>query len=219
MGKISTILIPEQKIILDELIKEDYLKSGFYFTGGTALSEFYLQHRYSEDLDFFSEKSFNQQIILSLMEKYSKKYKFSQQSRFAEVVYIFNLTFPNDVALKVDFSFYPYKRVKKGKEYHGFPIDSLLDIAVNKLMTVSQRTDIKDFVDLYFLSQDFFVWDLIEGVKVKFHQKIDPVLLASDLLKIEDFSELPRMIKPLNLKALKNFYRNLAKQLGKTAVE
>ncbi|MDR1696214.1 MAG: nucleotidyl transferase AbiEii/AbiGii toxin family protein [Endomicrobium sp.] len=25
----------------------------FYFSGGTALSEYYLRHRYSEDLDFF----------------------------------------------------------------------------------------------------------------------------------------------------------------------
>lgn len=29
---------------------------GFYLTGGTALSEFYLQHRYSDDLDFFTRK-------------------------------------------------------------------------------------------------------------------------------------------------------------------
>ncbi|MBI5729257.1 MAG: nucleotidyl transferase AbiEii/AbiGii toxin family protein [Candidatus Magasanikbacteria bacterium] len=30
----------------------------FYLTGGTALAEYYLHHRYSEDLDFFSEASF-----------------------------------------------------------------------------------------------------------------------------------------------------------------
>ena len=28
----------------------------FYLTGGTALSRFYLNHRYSEDLDFFTNR-------------------------------------------------------------------------------------------------------------------------------------------------------------------
>jgi predicted nucleotidyltransferase component of viral defense system len=31
--------------------------SGFYLTGGTALSRFYTQHRYSDDLDFFIHKN------------------------------------------------------------------------------------------------------------------------------------------------------------------
>lgn len=34
-------------------IVEDY---DFYLTGGTALSRFYLNHRYSDDLDFFAHK-------------------------------------------------------------------------------------------------------------------------------------------------------------------
>jgi predicted nucleotidyltransferase component of viral defense system len=50
MGK-NTILIKEQKSILDLISKNQYLKSNFYFTGGTALSEIYLQHRLSEDID------------------------------------------------------------------------------------------------------------------------------------------------------------------------
>jgi predicted nucleotidyltransferase component of viral defense system len=32
------------------------LKDAFFLTGGTALSEFYLQHRISDDLDFFTEE-------------------------------------------------------------------------------------------------------------------------------------------------------------------
>lgn len=31
------------------------IQSDFFFTGGTALSVCYLQHRYSDDLDFFTE--------------------------------------------------------------------------------------------------------------------------------------------------------------------
>lgn len=33
--------------------------AGFYLTGGTALSAYYLNHRISDDLDFFSEQEFS----------------------------------------------------------------------------------------------------------------------------------------------------------------
>ncbi len=217
MGKIS-ILTQEQKIILDELTNNNYFKSRFYFTGGTALSHYYFQHRYSEDLDFFSENKFENLTILTLIEKLKNKHHFDFQSRFVEVVYRFNLIFKNGTNLKVDFGFYPYKRVEKGIQDKGLTVDSLLDIAINKLMTINQRTDIKDFVDLYYLLDKFTVWDLIEGVRVKFHQDNEPILVASDLLKIEDFHTLPKMILPLSLPELKDFFRSLAKKLGLKAV-
>lgn len=67
MGKIQ-LQTREQKIILDEVKQSDFLKSHFYFTGGTALSAAYLHHRYSDDLDFFSEKQFDNQTIFTLEE-------------------------------------------------------------------------------------------------------------------------------------------------------
>ena len=103
MGKIH-IFTKEQKIILDAITKSKYLQSSFYFTGGTALSSFYLSHRYSDDLDFFSQKKIDNQILLTLMEEWGRKYNFSFKSRFIEVVYIFNLVFKNKTQLKVDFS-------------------------------------------------------------------------------------------------------------------
>ena len=44
-------LYPFQDKILKILGKAD---TEFYLTGGTALSRFLLNHRYSDDLDFFS---------------------------------------------------------------------------------------------------------------------------------------------------------------------
>jgi len=218
MGKIS-ILTQEQKNVLDELTNNKFFRSQFYFTGGTALAHYYLQHRYSEDLDFFSENKFDNLAVLSLVEELKKKFHFDFQSRFAEVVYRFNLTFKNNTTLKIDFGIYPYKRVEKGINYKGLAIDSLLDIAINKLMAVNQRTDIKDFVDLYYLLKKFTIWDLMQGVKVKFHQENEPLLIAYDLLKIEEFTTLPKMIKPLTLDELKIFYRQKAKELGMKQVQ
>lgn len=218
MGKIQ-ILTQEQKNIISAVVKSDYLQSQFYFTGGTALSAVYFQHRYSEDLDFFSIQEFDNQIILTLMEDWKRKYKFTFTSEFREVVYMFNLTFQNDEILKVDFGKYPYKQIEKGRVYEGISVDSLLDIAVNKLLTITQRTNVKDFVDLYFLLQDFTVWDLMEGVRVKFNMKLEPFIVATDFLKVEDFDYLPKMIKPLSLEELQVYFRKRAKEMGKISVE
>lgn len=219
MGKIP-ILTKEQEIILGEITKISFFKKNFYFTGGTALSTFYLHHRLSEDLDFFSEKKFDNQIILTLMQELSKKLKFEIQSNFNEVVYIFNLKFNNGAKLKVDFGYYPYKKIVDERLiFEDFKLDSLRDIATNKLLTISQRTDIKDFVDLYFLLDEFTIWDLIDGVKFKFRIKIEPFIIAGDFLKIEGFEVLPKMIKPLKLAELKDFFRDKAKKLGRVAIE
>lgn len=217
MGKIQYIT-QEQEIILDEVRKNDFLRSRFYFTGGTALSAFYLQHRYSEDLDFFSEEEFDNQAIFTLVSEWSKKHNFTFTSRFAQVVYIFMLKF-NKTELKVDFARYPYKRLEKGLTIDNLEIDSLLDIAVNKLLTITQRTDVKDFVDLYFLLRKFTIWDLTPGVKVKFNIEIEHFLLGADFLKVEDFDFLPRMIVPLTLPDLKEFFREKAKEIGSKSVE
>lgn len=218
MGEIST-LTKEQKIILGEVRTNEFLKSQFYFTGGTALSAFYLHHRQSEDLDFFSKDKFNNQIIFTVVEEWSKKHRFKFQARFNEVVYIFILNFQDGASLKVDFGYYPYQLLSESKIKDKIKIDSLLDIAVNKLLTIQQRTDVKDFVDLYYLLDKFTIWDLIEGVRHKFRVKMEPFLLAGDFMKVNRFENLPKMIKPLKLDKLKSFFINHAQKLGKMAVK
>lgn len=205
----------EQKYIFDKVKASEYLRSNFYFTGGTALSYFYLQHRFSEDLDFFSENKFDQEAILQEVESWINGKKFSFGRQVKEVVSIYDLHFANNEKVKVDFGYYPHKRVEAGKFYEGFSIDSLLDIAINKLATINQRSQVKDFVDLYFLLQEFTIWDLLEGVKIKFRMKLEPWILAADMVYMVDkFKFLPRMIKKLELKDLQSFFRQTAKELG-----
>lgn len=219
MGEMP-IFTPEQKLIFDQVKKTEFMHNRFYFTGGTALSEFYLHHRYSEDLDFFSENEFSYEDILSQIRQWALKFNFSFKAEPKEIVKMFFLDFENGVNLKIDFGYYPYKRVEKGLVFEEITVDSLLDIAINKLSTVNQRSSVKDFVDLYYLLDKFTLWDLIEGVKIKFRQELDPWLLSSDLAYVvEKFDVLPRMIKPLTLDELKNFFREKAKELGRTAIE
>ncbi len=213
MGQV-TIITPEQKLLLEEFRNDPYLPLHFYFTGGTALSLYYLQHRESIDLDFFSTQPFDPQNITEKVTAWSSKYNFSISYVPIEKTHIFNLTLPNGKAVKVDFAYYPYKQVEKGKVIDGVTVDSLADIAINKLLTVEQRLEVKDFVDLYYLLQKFTIGDLLAGVKVKFHLEIDPFVLASDFLKVEGFDFLPNMIKPLTLDQLQAYFTKRAKEVG-----
>ncbi len=119
----------------------------------------------------------------------------------------------------MDFSYFPHKRLENGGMHRQLSVDGLLDIAVNKILAITQRIEVKDFVDLYFLLQKFSVWDLREGVRIKFQRDLEPMLLGADLLSVEDFTFLPKMHLPLTLDELKAFFREEAKKLGRDVVE
>lgn len=210
---------PQQKVIVEAFKKEPSLVKQFYLTGGTALSVFYLGHRRSEDLDFFSEEKFEPTKIVDLVQKWARVYNFEVAIRQVENVLIFRIKFENGGKTKVDFNYYPYKRVKKGKVTNGLVVDSLWDIAINKLLLVNQRTDVKDFVDLYFLKDKLTVWDLIRGVKVKFGFELDPILIAADFLKVEEFDFLPKMLVPLNISELSEYFKQKSKEVSESVTE
>lgn len=220
MGKANQRIdfTPKQQIIFEEFKQSDFLRQNFYFTGGTALSAVYLHHRLSDDLDFFSQEKFDTLPIVNLVTEWGRKLKFKINSREEEVVRVFLLQFKDKEKLKVDFGYYPYKRLRPGQVIDSVEIDSLFDIAVNKLQTTHQRNNVKDFVDLYFLLKQFTVWDLIEGVRVKFRMEVDPYTISTACLKTEKFDSLPKMLTPLDLAELKSFYTDLAKKLSKRVV-
>jgi predicted nucleotidyltransferase component of viral defense system len=77
----NPILIEDQKNFL-AYFRASPLCEIFYLTGGTALSAFYLRHRLSEDLDFFSEEGVSIEQVLSFVKsvplvsevQYERKY-------------------------------------------------------------------------------------------------------------------------------------------------
>lgn len=215
----DTILNREQKQILEKLSESQFIKTNFYFSGGTALSEVYLKHRESIDLDFFSDSEYSQQEVLRIISTIAKDLDVEVESQVQETTQIYFLRFI-ERNLKLDFAYYPYKRLQEGSYYMGFQIDSKMDIAVNKLMLIgSQRTEVKDFVDLYFLLQEFSVWDLVNGVKVKFNIKLEPYMIATDFTAVKSFDFLPKMHRELSLESLKEFFIKTAREMGNGAVK
>lgn len=216
MGKVTFTALQES--IFEKFSKNKLLCKKFYFTGGTTLAAFYLHHRESEDLDFFSEENFENQHINIFVDQIAKKFKSELRFTQIEDTRIYELFRGNKLLIKIDFNYYPYKRLKRGLKVQGVAIDSI-DIAVNKLQTMISRTQVKDFVDLYFLLKKFTLWDLLYGVKKKFKIDEDLVLLGTDFLKVEEFDVLPKMLVPLDLIELKKFYKDLAKTVGMKIVK
>lgn len=217
MGKVN--LNQEQAYFLKLVAAEKRLSSVFYLTGGTSLSAFYYNHRYSEDIDLFTDKPYDQDFVRAWMNKEKTKHKW--QLKYTQVFerQTYEIS-TKRFSLKAEFVHYPYRQLEAPTEnYHGILIDSKADIAVNKLLTISQRTTTKDFVDLYFLLQkDFSWWDLMHGVEKKFGIEIDKIYLSSLLTKTEDLNSLPRMKEKLTIEELKTFFQKEAKKLALTMV-
>ncbi len=204
-----------QQVVFDEFSKNKELRDNFYFGGGTALSVFYLHHRYSDDLDFFSEKEFDKDLVIKFINDLSSQIKAEVKMTKKNMVMWFELQKGKEI-LKVDFLNFPYKRVDKGNIYQSVNIDSPLDIGTNKLLLLNLNQEAKDYVDLYFLLKDkFTIWDLINSTAIKYKLELDLISLGADFMNAEKLEFLPRMIKPLTLDKLKKFYKEMALQIGK----
>lgn len=215
MGQnLTTHFTKSQQTFLDLIAQEPFICDSFYLTGGTALSACYLNHRLSEDIDLFSQKPFVGEKVIAIMAKIVKKLKATSEFSRVEDLYRYDLGLEAGGKLKVDFSWYDFIPLEPPNNFGPLAVDSLTDIAVNKLLSISQRTASKDYVDLYFILKQWTVWDLRHGVEHKFKLELEPLYLSSLFTKVSDLSELPIMKKKLTLEELKAFFLKEAKRLA-----
>lgn len=198
------------------IAEEKGINETFYLSGGTALAAYYIPYRLSEDLDFFSERELEPQFVTSFLKKKQEtlKYKeFDFQKSFNRN--LFFLRFAKEI-LKVEFTYFPFTQLEKPKKVEGIKIDSLLDIAVNKVFTISQNPRTRDFMDLYFIQKkekyDFF--DLLKKARLKFDWYIDPINLGAQLMKSQEIKDYPNLLEKVNDKKWQKYYLGIAKKLG-----
>lgn len=207
-----------QKEFILSLAKNKTFCKYFYLTGGTALSVYYLNHRYSEDLDFFS---FTEIDILSI-DIFLKKIKSSLKIKKTDFQQSFNrniffLHTAKEI-LKVEFTYFPFEPIEKPLKKDGIFIDSIADIAANKAFTIYQNPRARDFIDLYFILnkyKKFSFRHLLKIAQTKFDWQIDPLQLGTQLLKAQELKDLPRMLQRINHTQWRNFFLTQAKSLSK----
>lgn len=189
----QTILKPWQEKAISFIAKEKNL-SHFYLSGGTALSAYYLHHRVSDDLDFFSFEE-PDSIFLHAFARRLAQHLGVQDTRY-ETLYdrrqFFYCTEKEE--WKVEFTHHPFTSLKEAQVQDGIRIDSIRDIAANKLLALTDRFDPKDFVDLYFLLQNTDISGIVTDVEQKFGMKLDPIFLGGELAKVRRVEALPKML-------------------------
>ncbi len=215
----------EQEILKDwqkkatEFVASTKELNDFYLTGGTALAAFYLQHRISDDLDFFSYSEFDP-IFIHKISSELKNVLVASQMRFSRLYDRFQFFYQlNDEETKIEFSKYPFRQLNPVNTINGLRVDSEEDIASNKLMAILDRFDPKDFVDLYFLLQKFDLQVIRSNAEKKFNLKIQPLSLGSELSKVRRIEVLPKMLKPLTIEELKDFFSEQIKKLSAEIIE
>lgn len=208
-----------QKRFLNEVRREPYLVEKFYLTGGTALAACYLNHRMSEDIDLFTDTPFDESTVIAAMGRITSRLQVQAKLAKIHERLRYDLAFTRGGLLKIDFVFYDFKHIKEVNTLGELAVDSMDDIAVNKLLALSQRTASKDFVDLYFLLRKYTIWDLRQAVEHKFKLDIDPLYLSALFAKAENLTDIPIMKKKLTLEQLKNFFLKEAKRLAMTMIK
>jgi predicted nucleotidyltransferase component of viral defense system len=209
------ILTPLQRQTLIA-IGQTSLWGNFYLTGGTALAAFYLHHRYSVDLDFFTSDPTAIARVPPLMQEIARQ--LNLEIVFTRTLDTFLECFlrsPNGERLEMDFAQdtpYRLEPTRLDDTLH-INVDSLTDMACNKLSALFDRAEPKDFVDVYFLCQEKFSFEHLTGLARQKHMGIDDYWLAVALRRVELVEFLPRMIKPLSLDELKAFFLGHAKAL------
>ena len=207
----NPILTDNQKALLARLAVSR-LREAFYLAGGTALSAFYLQHRLSEDLDFFTAGDFAIEDVLDFVKSLPGAQNSHYERKYDRRIFLLN--YANGQTMKVEFTRYPFARLNAGPVIDGIRVDSLEDILVNKLMAMTDRTDPKDYVDLYCACRDhpeLNLDKLVDATAIKFGVQGARLILSGRFLQPLPPSGVLAMRRPLDKEDMAQFYLHHAK--------
>ena len=198
-----------------EDIRSVALARELVFGGGSALSALYLHHRASEDLDFFLRRALQPADLAEIVGALRERGVSLKQRDTGPVRSLLLQAGRKDIG-KIDFAYYPYAAADKPVAWQGLAVESILDMTLNKVQAVLTRFQGRDFVDLFFLLREGpkrRLDELLVLVEKKFGVGADRFSLGEALLRVREIQELPRMIRPLTLEALREFFWNEAREL------
>ena len=150
---------PELVELRNKIMKSEVL-SEFILVGGTALA-LQIGHRNSVDIDMFGNSEINPDIFIDELKKFGEV-KLIQKSKHILIVSVDNI--------KVDFVNHIYPFLEKQIIIDGIRMASKKDISAMKLSAISGRGSRKDFIDLYFLLNEFSLNDMIKFYDSKYEE-------------------------------------------------
>ncbi|KKR70136.1 MAG: hypothetical protein UU13_C0013G0016 [Candidatus Nomurabacteria bacterium GW2011_GWB1_40_7] len=179
-----------------------FSRGGWYLAGGTALA---LQtgHRKSVDLDFFTEK-----------KKFAEKkieIVLSSQGKWITTSLRKGTLYGEFVGAKMSFIAYPFFAPARPKRKYGtIAIMTPLDIAIIKIIAISQRGRKRDFFDLYWICQNIQpLSEIIPRVHKQYiiHQNLTHILKSLVYFGDAESDPEPEIYFKANWNMVKKFFR------------
>jgi hypothetical protein len=210
---VSVKVLPLETVEILPLLKRRGFMRDFYLAGGTGLA-LQLEHRVSGDLDFFSYKKFNGNSIINTFSLRPDKTFILEEKSEDTVIGILD-------KVKLSFFHYPYPLLAPLKKISGLNCAGIADIACMKLDAISSRGTKRDFIDVYFIAKDLISLEEIFSLFNRKYKTINynAVHIAKSLVyfKEADADPLPKMIKAVDWKEVKDFFRQEIKKIVKTS--
>lgn len=172
-------VVPELMELLRKLMKNENF-SNFYLVGGTSLA-LQIGHRNSIDIDLFGKQEIDSDLFIKLLNDFGKT-EVLKSSR--------NILITDIAGIKVDFVNYQYQLLEKTLEIEGIRMLSKKDIAAMKINAIAGRGSKKDFIDLYFLLEDFTLREMIDFYLQKYFDGSEFMVIKS-LSYFEEANEQP----------------------------
>jgi len=202
-------ILPDTLRAIELVAKIPLITNAAYLAGGTALA-LQLGHRISVDLDFFTSEKFEAKTLDTQLKQYPE---------FIHEGVGWGTVWGKLGETKFSYFYYDYPLLFDTYDFLGIKLADKRDIAAMKVVAIGDRGTKRDFVDLWFLAQEYSLDQILEFYDQKYHK------LESNLYHIirslSFFDEAERetsqldMLKPLNWKEVKVFFSGEAKRLAK----
>lgn len=189
----------------------------FYLTGGTALAEFYLGHRYSYDLDLFTGAPELLTPFAHVLEQRARRRHLPVQvirrfETFVEYVYTGEDEFR--IQLAVD---NPFRLAPPVLSRYGVLVNDWDDLCVDKLLAFYGRSEPRDTVDEHCILERMDLDLLLERAALK-DPGFDPYWLAVACQRVSTFpNDIAdwgvRLLIPLEAAVIKAYFQSLADML------
>ena len=181
----------------------------FYLAGGTGLS---LQtgHRKSFDLDFFTDKEFRPEELSSFI----RRKKLPMQGEMLRHGTLYCIL--SDV--KTSFIFYDAPLIFPLVRFNSVSVADRRDIITEKLRTVGDRGQKKDFYDLYVGIRELGINKIVEFSFRKYGKSVNYFHLLKGLTYFEDADKNPDPItldKTLSWPEIRTFFISHSKDFEK----
>ena len=201
-------ILPDTLRALKLVSKIDIIKQS-YLAGGTALA-LHLGHRISEDLDFFTQAELDEKILLNELKRLPE---------FVEEGTAWRTVWGKVGKTKFSLFYYEYPLIKKTINFEGIQILAKEDIAAMKIHAIEDRGTKRDFFDLFFLSKEFSLEQMLKFYDQKYHKLSENYYHITRSLGYFIDAEMdtdPKMFIKTSWQEIREFFKSQSIKLAKS---